>query len=102
MSYAGADSAFFTRALRVGRDDNNPHSKSHTRAEVLRGLKRSLRRDEVRSKWRHTNTQQVQEILSEFGLNPEEPHDMIEFHDQQEPTATASKREKISDLERNH
>jgi hypothetical protein len=38
--------------------------------------------------------------LSEFGLNPEEPHDMIEFHDQQEPSATLSKREKRSDLER--
>jgi hypothetical protein len=52
MSHTTRDSAFFTRSLRANRDSENPHSNSHLRAEEMRRNKKSVLREEARSKLR--------------------------------------------------
>jgi hypothetical protein len=43
----------------------------------MRRDRRSALREEARSKLRKGNSQQVKNILEEFGFNPEEPHEII-------------------------
>ena len=45
----------------------------------MRRDRRSALREGARSKIREGNSQQVKDILEEFGFNPEEPHEMIDF-----------------------
>jgi len=45
----------------------------------MRKDRRSALREGARSKLREGNSQQVKDILEEFGFNPEEPHEMIDL-----------------------
>ena len=45
----------------------------------MRRDRRSALREEARSKLREGNSQQVKDILEEFGFNAEEPHEMIDL-----------------------
>ena len=79
QSHTKSDFAFFTKSLRSGHDSGNPHNRSHQRAELMRRDRRSALREGARSKLREGNSQQVKDILEEFGFNPEEPHEMIDL-----------------------
>ena len=53
--------------------------KAHQRAEKMRKTKKKFMLDEARKKARQAKDQRLQEIILEFGLDPNAKWSMIEF-----------------------
>jgi hypothetical protein len=58
----------------------DPIAKTHQRVEEMRKSKKKLRIDEARVKAREAKNQRLQEIIHEFGLDPNAKWTMVEFN----------------------
>jgi 2-iminoacetate synthase ThiH len=57
----------------------DPISKAHQKADEMRKTKKKLMLDEARKQARQAKDQRLQEIILEFGLDPNAKWSMIEF-----------------------
>ena len=57
----------------------DPISKAHQRAGEMRKTKKKLVLDEARKQARQAKDQRLQEIIHEFGLDPNAKWTMVEF-----------------------